>query len=546
MKRKNNKHIAIILIALTICAILFAVFNQSNLVSAQIKEPETAPDLFTSSITNFPEQSGEEPTVFRERSTNVNFTVLSDLVLPEQAVRSNTEVNNRVQLNLFDDVQQIAIIERVQPNLYGSFSWLGHLEDVPFSSVILVTQDNVMTGHISYPGGIFEIQNMSGNLHRIKEINQAAFPSEEYQDYTSSPLVSDNSIQSPMDEDGSYIDVMVIYTDDARIEAKGTIQVKQTIQVAIDETNESYWQSGITQRVRLVSSSEISYAESGDANIDLARIRDGTSPFNSVEEIRNNYAADIVVLIVKNLDACGIAYTMFGLDDFQSSNAYSVVALDCATGYYSFGHELGHIMGAWHDWYVQDTKTPRTYSHGYVRDDQNWRTIMAYNDECDCTNEVSPCPAYDFRNTPGAPSCSRLMFWSNPSITYVPPEITPAPTPVPMGIPDGTYSLCVLGVSYPNLLDCDADNRKILNLTNVTVSNFRQTKFRSTVYVDSNASNFGSGTALDPYQSADAGVGLVLPDGTVYFAPGTYDSVLHISRPMILRSNGSGSATIGQ
>ena len=67
-------------------------------------------------------------------------------------------------------------------------------------------------------------------------------------------------------------------------------------------------------------------------------------------------------------------------------------------------HELGHIMGLAHDRYEHcehDTSNPqcpalvRPYAYGYVNQEafdnlvmtlltgKNWRTVMAYNDQCD-------------------------------------------------------------------------------------------------------------------------------------------------------------------
>jgi hypothetical protein len=154
------------------------------------------------------------------------------------------------------------------------------------------------------------------------------------------------------------------------------------------------------------------------------------------------------------MDTVSIAYANLG---------FSVVDWDCATGYFSFGHELGHNMGAAHDWYADDSKDlPFSHNKGYVNLSDSWRTIMAYNEECDCSDEVEPCPAPGLRTTPGLPLCTRLQYWSNPDVKY---------NDDPMGVPVGSSTACVKGdLVHP---DCDADVRDVLNKTANTVANFR-------------------------------------------------------------------------
>ena len=69
----------------------------------------------------------------------------------------------------------------------------------------------------------------------------------------------------------------------------------------------------------------------------------------------------------------------------------------CATGYYSFGHEIGHLQSARHDIATDGSLTPYAYGHGYRSPTNAWRTIMAYN----CSS-----------------SCPRINYWSNPAKTY--------------------------------------------------------------------------------------------------------------------------------
>ena len=81
----------------------------------------------------------------------------------------------------------------------------------------------------------------------------------------------------------------------------------------------------------------------------------------------------------------------------KASTAFAVVHYSCATGYYSFAHELRHLMGARHDRRRLDHVAFRD-GHGFQHTaSPAWRTVMAY----DCTG-----------------GCSRLQYWSNPNVNY--------------------------------------------------------------------------------------------------------------------------------
>ena len=59
-----------------------------------------------------------------------------------------------------------------------------------------------------------------------------------------------------------------------------------------------------------------------------------------------------------------------------ASSAFSVVERGCATGYYSFGHELGHNMGLNHA--REDSVGTGAYSYSYGYKWTGYRTVMAY------------------------------------------------------------------------------------------------------------------------------------------------------------------------
>ena len=66
--------------------------------------------------------------------------------------------------------------------------------------------------------------------------------------------------------------------------------------------------------------------------------------------------ADVATLLVAESSSCGIAY-------YDSrSLPVGVAKARCAKGYYSYGHEIGHILGAKHN---TENSPSANYPYGY-------------------------------------------------------------------------------------------------------------------------------------------------------------------------------------
>jgi len=192
-----------------------------------------------------------------------------------------------------------------------------------------------------------------------------------------------------------FIRVMVVYTPSASAERGGSESIKEDIELAIYLTNDSYSNSDVSQRVQLARIMEVYYSESSSYITDLNRVT-GTSDgyMDDIHSVRDIYSADIVVLIADRDDLCGVAF----LNSTSADYAFCLVSSysTCMTYYYSFAHEMGHIMGCRHNVEVDPNTYPYAYGHGYCYSDGDWRTIMSYNTDC----------------------VDRQRYWSNPDILY--------------------------------------------------------------------------------------------------------------------------------
>ena len=385
-----------------------------------------------------------DPTIVRSRDVMINFRVGQTADQPQGVAVQDTA---GLYLNLFDDVGLMSVNDYIEAPARGQTVWVGHIEDEPLSQVVLVIKDGLLVGNIFRQDAFYQIRYGANGLHRVREIDQTAFPPEaEPLQAALSKNRQQETLPDPIAADsGDTIDVLVVYTPQARSGAGGTANMEALIDLAIAETNTTYANSGINQRLRLVHSAEVSYSDSGNTSTDLCRLTlvgttslpypcpyaDYSAMDTEVQPLRDTHGADEVVLLVENGGGyCGVAWV-----NSSASTAFAVVARGCAAGYYTFGHELGHNMGCQHDRRTAGKAPPTAddgqYYYGYYYEPASWRTVMSYN-----------CPT----------GCSRTPYWSNPDVTY---------GGIPMGVPDAAaYS---------------ADNRKRLNETAFAVANFRQT-----------------------------------------------------------------------
>jgi len=376
-------------------------------------------------------QAKKTEAVIQSRYVEVKFDDL--------AGKSHTKGADIIILNLFDNVSFPSIKDRLEYRREHSYTWFGHVKGKDNSNVILTVEGNALAGSITFENKTYEIQELGNGIHAIYEIDPSVFPED-----GPSIVPSEKNPHAPADnpplsntDDGSIIDVLVVYTQNAAIASPN---IELNIQLAIDQTNQSYANSNINQRVRLVHTEQVVYSESTDFGTTVERLKNQSDGYiDEVHSLRNNYGADLSMLIVENMsdDFCGMGYLM--TDSLRSNSfeqyAFSVVRLDCLTSY-SPAHEMGHNMGAHHDRYsCEDDEGAYDYSHGYVYPPNRWRTIMAYNNECEGSGFY----------------CNKIPYWSNPNINYG-------------GVPTGISE---------NEID-SAENAKSLNNTAYIVANFRK------------------------------------------------------------------------
>jgi len=396
---------------------------------------KTSPSLFTTSFPHGVQEWTAEPTVIRTRIVDADLSVLGTTNAPAATVG----------IDLFEDVSFTAVFERTERTGLSGYAWIGGLEGVRHGRAVLVVHKGVLAGSISLPGAHYEVVSAGNGVHAIHEIDQSAFPPEMHGIHSPLQLEKGRTDAPALVDTCQQIRVLVAYSPEARAAAGGVAAVESLVALAVTETNQSYINSGLVQRIVLAHSME---TDAGDAansfSTDLyalSNLVDGI--FDNVDTARETYNADMVGLIIENSSSCGIGFL-----NSSEDSAFTVTHRTCATGYYSFGHELGHNMSARHDWYIDDIGGSSAPRKGLVNVADGWRTIMAYNTLCGDQGGY----------------CTRLPYWSNPGVLY---------GGDPMGVISTGPTNCIAGALSPDPSTCAADNRLTLNNTCNTVANFR-------------------------------------------------------------------------
>lgn len=375
---------------------------------------------------------------------------------------------NRLRLQLPDRSTLLVARSRFTRTSKGAI-WSGSIQGQAVGHAGFSVLNNSVSGSVLGPDGrLFRLRWDPAGIHVLEEIDLRKMPREERAVPSRNPAPAAPPVPAPadcVDEDGTDIDVMVVHTADARISAGSQDALEADIYLAVEQANQAYANSGVAQRLRLVHVGEVAYTESGDSITDRDRLANPLDGFmDGVHALRNDHGADLVVLVTESLEACGRSFQMKVVDHSFEAQAFAVVKRRCMSlaGLTSLAHELGHLMGARHDWVEEPFMLPpfafnRGHIQAQVTTGTPWRTLMAYDTGC-----ITACP--------------RLLQISNPQVS-----INGDPTG------EGTGSK-------------QEDNRHALNATARTVAGFRcANSLRQDVWMKDTWSD--TGVEPDPAQA---------------------------------------------
>ena len=260
-----------------------------------------------------------------------------------------------------------------------------------------VINNGQVTGSFRHNGELYMIRPMGDGQHAVVKRQSEM---SEYEDEASlipdfSPLVLNNqalvtSALAPTER--VTITVEVAYTQQTLNDFPSLSALEDHIAVAVAETNTGYQNSDIYIDLELAGIDKVNYTETGSMATDVNRLVSKTDGhMDEIHAIRDANAADVVVLLVSY--GSGRAADIDVLED----EAFAISSHDYAVGNYTFGHEIGHLQGAYHNRETGHINTAYPYAQGYINPQSKWRTVMSY--QCSV-------------------SCPRINYWSNPDKFY--------------------------------------------------------------------------------------------------------------------------------
>ena len=338
----------------------------------------------------------------------------------------------RVLLNTGDRAW-IARFERLDRDRAGFRSWVGVIEGVPESHVVITERAGVVSGLINAVDATYQLRTDAPGTYVLERVDVARLADErDPMEMDRSPVSSSHDAMAATNDDGTVIDVLLLYTPAARVERGGTAHIDALVSQIISDTNTAFSRSGIAPRVRLAAAREIAWTEAPACpqadnapcgmSVDLSSLRDSTV----ASALRDQYRADLVQLLVHSpdLSSCGVGYLLTSTS-WKDFPAFSIADIACAAQY-TPTHEMGHNMGSHHAPEDGASRALFDYSYGFKDASRGFRTVMAYS----CS---------------GA-SCSRVLNFSNPAVFH-------------NGGPTGTAV---------------QDNARSINAAALAVANFRQ------------------------------------------------------------------------
>ena len=271
----------------------------------------------------------------------------------------------RLLLNVREGLRLNVVVERTAPSGWG-YSLSGRVVGGSRGFVTLVVHDEAVAGSIWTPNAEYELSYLGGGVHALWDMTDAPPMLCGGTSMSSDSFGAEMTVQGGTD-DGSVVDILVVWTPQAEEEYGGIPVVLSLIDMLIAYANDSFERSGAFVSLRLVGAEKVDYAETGGVT-DIRRLAEpDDGHMDRVHDRRDALGADLIYLLTSRR-GLGLAFGPF------STGGYA--------GGVVFAHEVGHSMGLLHD---RRADGNGGFQNGFTTE-HCFATIMSYGASCNRYN----------------------------------------------------------------------------------------------------------------------------------------------------------------
>jgi hypothetical protein len=264
-----------------------------------------------------------------------------------------------IALNLFEDIQYTASVNRSDININGTFSFSATVnETMGYAIFTHHGSRSLVTVYLPSAGMYYKIISDPVTLDHFliemhaadRDILESAPPI--IPDFIEENILEQKRIQEHLKnqdlgpDDWANVDVMVLYTTGAEFWGENFGGgIENVVAAAMANAQLVLDNSETRMTVTLVHSEVLNFTETGNTGNDLGTFAQS----GPIANLRNQYNADLVSVFARVSDVGGVGYllnTRMGRPEI----GYSVTRIQQAAGGYTHIHEMGHNMGCHHHW----------------------------------------------------------------------------------------------------------------------------------------------------------------------------------------------------